>query len=282
MERVVLSHVQVAPLLKLQRDGATETEISPNLSLSKVGVQLTAKGVLFPGGETLSWADAEKISEAENSCYVLSQDGSLSKIEAYSDETNRYCSLLPTRAAPTLLISGILMHRIKDTDPYQDTLSKIKAIEPVTGNVLDTCTGLGYTAIEAAKRAERVTTIEFDPAVQEIEWLNPWSQALFDNPRITRMRGDSSEIVPSFETESFHRVVHDPPTFSLAGQLYSEEFYRQLYRVLKRGGILFHYIGDPKSNYGTRTFKGVIRRLQSAGFKRVVMREAAFGVVAYR
>jgi len=74
---------------------------------------------------------------------------------------------MPTDGAPTMLLSGIPMHRFKDTDPHADTLCKIEALFPVTGQALDTATGLGYTAIQLAHRA-RVITIEFDPPVLEI------------------------------------------------------------------------------------------------------------------
>ena len=87
------------------------------------------------------------------------------------------------------------MHRIKDTNPHQDTLNKIKAIAPIKGDVLDTTTGLGYTAIEAAKRPDDVTTIEIDPMAQEIARLNPWSQALFNNPKITQVIGDAFDEI---------------------------------------------------------------------------------------
>ncbi len=164
----------------------------------------------------------------------------------------------------------------------QDTLKKIASITPVVGRVLDTATGLGYTAIEAAKTAEQVVTIELDPGAQEIARLNPWSQALFDNPKIVQIMGDAYEVVQTFEDESFARIIHDPPTFSLAGDLYSGAFYRQLYRILKRGGRLFHYIGDPNSKASGGVTKGALRRLQEAGFARVVRRPGAFGVVAYK
>ena len=182
-----------------------------------------------------------------------------------------------------MLISGIPMHRFKGIDPHQDTLRKIKTITPIRGHVLDTATGLGYTAIEAAKTADHVVTIELDPAALEIARLNPWSQALFDNPKITRISGDSAEVIHTFADNQFARIIHDPPSFSMAGELYSGQFYRQLFRVLQPGGRLYHYIGDlsAKSGRNAAIAKGAIRRLQEAGFVRVVRRPNAFGLVAY-
>ncbi len=181
-----------------------------------------------------------------------------------------------------MLIAGFVMHRIKDIDPMQDTLRKIATISHIVGRVLDTATGLGYTAIEVSKAADQVVTIELDPSVQEIARLNPWSQALFNDPKIHQIMGDACEVVQTFEDESFSRVIHDPPTFSLAGELYSGAFYQQLYRVLKRGGRLFHYIGDPHSKASGSVTKGVLRRLQEAGFARVVRKPEAYGAVAYK
>src|ERR1700730_3012552 len=180
------------------------------------------------------------------------------------------------------MMTGFVMHRIKDVDPWQDTQRKIAAITPISGRVLDTATGLGYTAILASRAAESVTTIELDPGAQEMARLNPWSQELFDNPKITQLMGDAYDVVPTFEDESFGRIIHDPPTFSLAGDLYSGVFYRELYRILKRGGRLFHYIGDPESKASGGVTKGALRRLQEAGFTRVVRRAEAYGVVAYK
>jgi predicted methyltransferase len=281
MQQIVLSHFQTAPILQARRGSKTSVTVSPDLNLTTVEVAIGAEGVLFPGGERLTWEDAKKISRSENSCFVL-KDTVLEKIRVFSEETNRLYSLMPTERAPTLLISGVPMHRIKDTDPHADTLNKIKTIAPIHGRALDTATGLGYTAIEAAKSAEQVITLERDVTVLEIARLNPWSRALFENARIAQMLGDSFEIVPTLERESFTRIVHDPPRFSLAGDLYSEEFYRQLYRVLKRGGRIFHYIGDLESKSGRNIARGVMERLGRAAFTRVIPQPAAFGVVAYK
>jgi hypothetical protein len=112
--------------------------------------------------------------------------------------------------------------------------------------------------------------------------LNPWSRPLFDHPRITQVLGDSFDRVQDFEDASFERIVHDPPVLALAGDLYSGEFYRHLHRLLARRGRLYHYVGDPDSRSGRNVTRGVIRRLQEAGFRKVIARRRAFGLVAYK
>jgi uncharacterized protein len=277
----VLSAYTLRPALEARTAGQTSLSLSPDLGRTRCEVGLDPDGVHFPGGESLGWVDVETICASEGGCFLV-KDGAAEKIQAYSEDTDRVYSLYPTQAAPTMLLSGLPMHRIKGVDPHQDTLNKIKSIRPLVGQVLDTATGLGYTAIEAARTAARVTTIELDPAVLTIARRNPWSQELFDNPRITQVIGDSFEQVEQFADNTFSRIIHDPPMFSLAGDLYSGEFYRQLYRILKNTGRLFHYIGDLESSSGQRVTRGVARRLQEAGFKDITHRKDAFGLVAYK
>jgi predicted methyltransferase len=278
---IVLSYIQAEPLLKAKQQGITFVEISPDLGLTKIIVSLTPEGIAFPNGEHLDWRSIEKISKSEVNCFIL-EDNTIRPIQVFSEYTNRVCSLMPTKGAPSMLIAGFVMHRIKDVDPMQDTLRKIAAISPIVGRVLDTATGLGYTAIEAAKTADEVVTIELDPGAQQIARLNPWSQALIYTPKIRQIMGDAYEVVQTFEDGSFSRIIHDPPTFSLAGELYSGVFYQQLFRVLKRGGRLYHYIGDPNSKASGGITKGALKRLKEAGFARVVRKPEAYGVVAYK
>ncbi|MCB8965392.1 MAG: spermine synthase [Ardenticatenaceae bacterium] len=278
----ILSHYQAHALLQAHANGAAAASVSLDLNLSTSDVTLTPLGVTLPNGRFLTLDQLTEISANENACYLVTPENEVEKIHYFSETHNRFYSLMPTRGAPTMLVSGIPMHRIKDTDPHRDTLSKIKAVSPVTGHVLDTTMGLGYTAIMAAKTAVSVTTIELDPTVVNICQHNPWSQELFTNPKITRLIGDAYDQVDQFPAEHFSRIIHDPPVFSLAGDLYAAEFYQQLYRILKTRGRLFHYIGDPKSKSGSGVTRGVTRRLQEAGFHRVKPYPQAFGVVAYK
>ena len=276
----VLSHVQIAPLLRAREAGDSSAATSADLGRSETRVTLDEQGVHYPDGELLGWEDAARIAKNTSVCFTL-DGGEIGEIRVFSQTTNWVRSLYPTRSAPTMLVSGVPMHRIKDTDPWRDTLAKAKTIAPLTGRVLDTATGLGYTAIVASETASEVVTIELDPAGLEIARQNPWSRELFARANIQQVIDDAGEIIPTLADASFARIVHDPPQLSLAGHLYSLEFYRELRRVLARGGRLFHYIGDPDSPFGSRTTSGVMRRLHDAGFRRVVRRPEAFGVVAY-
>jgi predicted methyltransferase len=279
MNSVVLSHVQVRPIIEAREAGQHTATTSIDLGLTACEVRLGNDRVELPDGQWLDWDTLNEMAQSEAGCFLI-EGNAAKKIQFYSEEWDRLYSLMPTESAPTMLISGLPMHRIKGTDPHRDTLTKIRAVAPIRGRVLDTATGLGYTAVEAAKTAGEVITIELDPAALKVARLNPWSQALFDNPKIRQIVGDTFEEVRAFEDGSFSCIIHDPPMFSLAGELYSEEFYRQLYRVLKRGGKAFHYIGDLDSPSGHRVAAGAMRRLQAASFTRITRRPEAFGLTA--
>ncbi len=278
---VILSYLHVQPLIAARNAGHQSVMASLDLGLTTTAVQLGADAVLFPNRQSLSWPIIEVIAKEKSSCFVV-HDNAAEKVYLFSDAFNRAYSLMPTERAPTILNAGFTMHRIVGSDPYRDTLQKIRSVAPIHGRVLDTVTGLGYTAIEAAKSADHVLTIEIDPTVLTIARLNPWSRSLFTNPKITQVVGDTFAEIRTLDDHCFARIIHDPPSLSLAGELYSGEYYRQLYRVLQRGGRLFHYIGDLESGHGGKVAPGVIRRLRDAGFTRVIRSSQAFGLVAYK
>jgi len=278
---LILSHFQVQPLLKLRASIPAKVEISTDLGLSKTHFTLAQEGLVLPDSESLTWSLLEEIAANPNSCFTW--DGEkLGKAAFFSEQSGRVYSLYPTPAAPSMLVSGIPMHRIKGTTPDRDTQEKLKAAGIPHGAALDTCTGLGYTAIAAARTANRVLTIELDPAVLQLASLNPWSAELFNNPRIEQRLDDSSQVLEQLGNGAFSWILHDPPMLALAGELYGIDYYRQLFRLLRPGGRLFHYIGDPESTSGARVTRGVIQRLALAGFRDIQRRPRAFGVAALK
>jgi len=133
---------------------------------------------------------------------------------------------------------------------------------------------------DACRDAPRqVVTIELDPAMVELQRANPWSRQLFDDPKITRLLGDAAEVLPALPEGYFDAAVHDPPANAMSGELYSLEMYRALRRLLRPGGVLFHYVGDPASKASGRLFKGVLQRLREAGFDAKTT-PAAYGITA--
>jgi hypothetical protein len=183
---------------------------------------------------------------------------------------------------PILEIDGLRMHLVKgfvDVFEYSNHIAKLLHIGP-DDEVLDTCTGLGYTAIAAAKHARKVITIESSPAVLKLAEWNPWSAELFKSKNIEIINGDSYEEVPKLR-EKFSKIIHDPPRFSRAGQLYSAEFYRRLASASKEGALLFHYFGSlGKKNRNIS--KEVRARLSESGWEMVKFYPALQGCVARR
>jgi predicted methyltransferase len=275
---IVLSRHTIAEILKV-KNGAAQS--SMDLGITACSVEVTDGNAKFPDGTIVENKTLQKIAKSDRGCFEITGSEPVA-IQQFSETTGYMRSLAATKGAPTMLVSGIPMHRIKDTDPMQDTKNKAEALGPIHGKVLDTATGLGYTAIMAARKADKVFTVEIDPVGIEIAKRNPWSRELFDNPKIEIRIGDINEVIDTFQPGEFSAIIHDPPTFQFAGELYSLNFYKKLYRVLSRKGTVFHYIADPESKLGERMTKGVMKRLHEGGFSKVERRVKAFGVVARR
>jgi predicted methyltransferase len=175
--------------------------------------------------------------------------------------------LVPTEwGPPTFEMDGIKMLPTSRISPYADAQRKVALIEPRGKRILDTCGGLGYFAawcLEGA--ATRVQSYEKNADVIWLRGLNPWSPA--PGEALTLDHADILVTVTSLAAASFDAVLHDPPRFGTAGELYSQNFYGDLARVLRRGGRLFHYTGSPnKLTSGRDVPHEVAQRLRHAGF----------------
>jgi predicted methyltransferase len=175
--------------------------------------------------------------------------------------------LVPTeRGAPTFEIDGIKMLPTARLSPWEDARRKVALVRPGGKAILDCCGGLGYFAAWCLDGgARRVLSFEKSDAVLWLRELNPWSPAA--GGALELRHGDVAQEIRALPDASFDAVLHDPPRFGTAGELYSAEFYGQLARVLKRRGLLFHYTGSPNKLTGGRNVPAeVARRLRSAGF----------------
>lgn len=222
----------------------------------------------------------EKITKDPDTVYFISDDGIF---KAAIDGAHFY-KLVPTGRdqAPALLIDGVLMHRVKDIDPMTDARSKAVLCTRKGFKMLEVCTGLGYSTISCLERGvDSIVTIEKDKDVLDLARINPWSQKLFSDDRVELIHGDATDVVSGLKNRAFDGILHDPPRFSMGSDLYTAEFYKDLFRVLKSKGLLFHYVGSPGSRHRRRDLpKGVIARLRAAGFTKVARNASALGVTA--
>ncbi|MBI2657263.1 SAM-dependent methyltransferase [Candidatus Woesearchaeota archaeon] len=263
--------------MEAAKKGTEHAEVSLDLNISKARVGIENNSFIFPDGQRLEESQLKKPIKDDASCFLI-KDNALVKIQLFSEETNKFYKLVPAKDAPTIEISGIRMHVTKEMSPMEDTKKKIEAISPIKGFVLDTCMGLGYTAIMASKSAF-VITCEKDGNVLEIARLNPWSKELFNSKKISILKASIFDEIKILKNSMFDAVIHDPPRLSLASELYSLGFYRQLFRVMKPNGRLYHYTGSPGSRFRNVNLAGnVAQRLKTAGFRDI--RNDHYGLTA--
>lgn len=192
--------------------------------------------------------------------------------------------LVPTEwGPPTFEIDGIKMLPTAKVSPWEDARSKVALVRPKGKVVLDTCGGLGYFAAWClAAGASRVLSFEKNPDVLWLRRLNPWSpEGSGAGPAGLELTlGDVTEAIHQLPAGLAGAILHDPPRFGIAGELYSQAFYDQLARVLRPGGRLFHYTGTPNRLTSGRDVPAeVAKRLRVAGF---TTEPNADGVLAVR
>ena len=193
------------------------------------------------------------------------------RFEPVARYTTALIKLVPTDwGPPTFEIDGIKMLPTATVSPYADAERKVGLIQPRGKVILDTCGGLGYFAAWSLEgEARQVLSWEKNPDVLWLRTLNPWSPRTdpADGHRLTLTQGDIAEQITLLPAVSVDAILHDPPRFGTAGELYSQAFYDHLARVLRRKGRLFHYTGSPnKLTSGRDVASEVVKRLRFAGF----------------
>ena len=203
---------------------------------------------------------------------------------AVSRYSGALIKLVPTEwGAPTFEIDGIKMLPTAKASPIEDARRKVALVQPQGKAVLDTCGGLGYFAaccLEAG--AARIQSFEKNADVLWLRTLNPWSpdpEAPEFGGRLQLTHGDVTQTIAQIPDASVDALLHDPPRFGIAGELYSQVFYDQLARVLRRGGRLFHYTGSPNTlTSGRNVPREVATRLEKLGFKAELALDGVFAV----
>lgn len=233
-------------------------EISVDLDLSRTMVTTTDTGWTSQE-QTFPYLDVCK----DNTVYFWDQTH-FSPVSRYESSLIK---LIPTPwGAPTFQIDGVKMLPTEHLSPYEDARQKVSLIKPRHKRILETCGGLGYFAAWCLKmEAHSILSCEKNPDVVWLREINPWSPPT--GGRLELVVGDAAQQILHLPANSFDAILHDPPRFALAGELYGQFFYDQLARVLKPHGKLFHYTGSPnRLTSGRNVPQEVTKRLQTAGF----------------
>ena len=251
-------------LLAAARAGASTVDCSLDLERSTTRVEVDVAGWVLDG-HRFPYLELCK----DRTIYHWAGDN----FQPVARFSSSLVKLVPTEwGPPTFEIDGIKMLPTSRVSPYADAERKVGLIQPRGKVILDTCGGLGYFAAWCLRgAAAHVHSWEKNRDVLWLRSLNPWSP---DNPAsgettggLTLNQGDIAEQIALLPGESVDAILHDPPRFGTAGELYSQVFYDHLARVLKRKGKLFHYTGTPnKLTSGRDVPDEVATRLRRAGF----------------
>ncbi|MBW3015553.1 methyltransferase domain-containing protein [Candidatus Woesearchaeota archaeon] len=233
-----------------------EVEVSLDLGLSERKIKL-GKDRFYIGEELVK---IPKLRRDDKNCYVL-VDGKLRKVQWIGEDTRFLYKLVPTSNKPILQVSGTSMHK-------KDFVIRVEN-EKLKGHVLDAGTGLGYTAIAASETADKVITVELDQNVIEMQKLNPWSKELFESNKIDARVGDIVVWLKKFKDDEFDYLILDGGTPKSSGDFFSLKNYKEAYRVLKKGGKLFHYLPKPQIKAGRDFAAECVKRMEKVGFKLV-------------
>ena len=273
-------HAKIArQVLCAMERGDESIALSIDLNMSHGQFVLARDELILAVNRRISRADLQMIEGKRNRIFCL-DEGQLEVLESRDDG---YCKLVPTDHAPLLEISGVKMHISMGIAPNESASQMAAQVVSAGDTVLDTCAGLGYSSSAAIKlEARAVTSVEKSEPVIELRERNPWSRRLNDD-KILIVHADIGDYIREISAGLMDSVIHDPPRFSLAGELYGGQFYRELFRVMKRPGALFHYTGNPHQRRGGVSFVDqVAQRLKEAGFSRVVKVAWLMGVVAHK
>jgi uncharacterized protein len=265
--------LQVHELLQVAaRKGEREVGCSLDLERSRTSVELsedhwTWQGTRYPFLEACK----------DRTIYYWARDA----FQPVARYTHSLIKLVPTQwGPPTFEIDGIKMLPTAKVSPYEDASRKVGLIQPRGKALLDTCGGLGYFASWCLQgQAARIQSYEKNSDVIWLRGFNPWSpspgnglssgdgESGTQSSRLTLLSADVAVAIATLADQSFDAVLHDPPRFGIAGELYSQAFYDHLARVLRPRGLLFHYTGTPnRLTSGRDVPREVAKRLRHSGF----------------
>ncbi|UII20944.1 polyamine aminopropyltransferase [Fulvivirga ligni] len=174
-----------------------------------------------------------------------------------------------------LYLNGNQQLSTRDEIMYHEPLiHPALTLHPHPENVLVLGGGDGCAAREILKypTVKNIKLVDLDPAMTELAKTNPILTGLNQNSlsddRVTVINTDGYQFIQ--KDTSFYDAIFidlpDPRTVEL-GRLYSYEFYRSCYRLLRPQGVIVTQAASPY--FATRAFKCIVKTMEEAGFNTV-------------
>ncbi|MCS7084711.1 MAG: polyamine aminopropyltransferase, partial [Bacteroidia bacterium] len=172
-----------------------------------------------------------------------------------------------------MTLDGMVMTTEKDEYVYHEMIAHVPMLShPHPRRVLVVGGGDGGTVREIVRHPEleKVVMVEIDALVVEAARLHlPSIASAFDHPKLELRIEDGIEYVKRCDDETFDVVIVDStdPVGPAEG-LFTEEFYRDVYRILKNPGVMVTQSESPRFNVGVfQEIYALYRRI--FGFDRV-------------
>jgi len=195
------------------------------------------------------------------------ETGELVKLAFFTDRLYRVRLF---NGFPILEIDGVRMNLVKELNPILYAKAVVDGLRVRKGmRVLECCMGLGYITEELRKRGAEVWAVEKRKEVVELSKATPWFSHLHKAENVRIINKPIEEFLKEAEEEglTFHRIVHDPPSPRLAGELYSRTLYRAYYNAAEPKAILYHYSGLPGQQRGWDEVERTAERLEEVGWR---------------
>lgn len=167
----------------------------------------------------------------------------------------------------TLVLDGKVQSSIRDEYIYHETLvHPVMLTHPNPRSVLVIGGGEGATLREVLKHdtVEEAVMVDLDEELIEItkKYLPEFHQGSFDDKRVRLVFGDGRKFVEECTPGRFDVVIcdlTDPAAGSPAIMLYTLEFYRMVYDVLKEDGIMVTQAESP--SHTGRSFGSIYKTI---------------------
>lgn len=176
------------------------------------------------------------------------------KVEVY--ETFAYGKML--------VIDGMIMTTEKDEFIYHEMMAHVPMLtHPNPKNILIIGGGDGGVLREVLRHeeVEQATLVEIDEIViKAAKQFLPQIASAFDHPKANIIIDDGIKFVKDSPSNSYDIILIDAsdPVGPAEG-LFSESFYKEIYRILKPNGILVGQTESP--HYNTHTFQEIYKYL---------------------